>query len=771
MNRDHLEFLCNIGELSAALTGSSDIDSVLDRLVRLVARHLDAHVCSLYVFEEATHELVLRATVGLTASTPNLIRLRHGEGLVGTALEQGRPLLDNDARHNGRYRHFPGLGEEHYNSFIAVPLLKDLEKIGVLVVQREERNHFHADDVSALRVLACQLVSCIENARALRELSTPDIKAPKTSPPRPSRHRGKVASEGSAVGAARVLQTYQSVSTMLDNLPSELTIDHFRAAVQQTSSQLEELQLRVAKKLPEAVSLIFSAHLLMLKDVGFVENMAGQIDDGIPVGTSVRNVVQHYLDAFSSSKPIHIREKAHDVEDLAIRLAKNLAASVRGSSPEFVNDIAHDDIVIARDVYPSEFVILSMDEPSGFVLVGGGVTSHVAILARSLGIPLFITDDDDLLQVPDGTAMLLDDQTGNICVSPPPHILEQLQDQAEMDAASRRFGHTSDTDSTTADGVPIRLMANINLLREVQNARDARAVGIGLYRTEFPFMIRHSFPDEEEQYLVYRQLVQEMNDAPITFRTLDIGGDKSLSYWDHGSENNPELGLRAIRFSLQHPNLFKEQLRAILRAGVDAVELRIMFPMIASLDEFREAKCLLQGCLAELKRDSIPYHEDPQIGMMVELPSVLETAADFAKEVDFFSIGSNDFVQYMLAADRGNDRVDRYYCPHHPSVLRGLARFVAVATKHQRRVSVCGEMAQQPTYLPFLLGIGIRELSVAPHRVARLRETMHSLSIEDARSEAHQLLQESTLAGIEDRLRAACSSSRSPTRQVCVSLQ
>lgn len=752
MNRDHLEFLCNVVELSSALTGSSDVQSALERLVRLVAQHLDAHVCSLYVYEESTSELVLRANVGLDQSSANRVRLKRGEGLVGAVLEQGQPLLDNDASSNGRFRYIPGIGEEHYNSFLAVPLLKDREKIGVLVVQREERNHFCDEDLSALRVLACQLVGCVENAQALMGVAaTQCARATDADAQLTSLVRGKVASEGCASGPARVVRASRSLRDMLNALASDLSLEQFRLAVDQTTAQLEDVQLRAARMLPEAVSLIFSAHLLMLKDVGFVESMARQITQGKPVGEAVLNVVQHFVKTFASSKPLHIREKAHDVEDVGMRLARNLAGL-----DDVEREVARHEIVIARDVYPSELVIFSMDEPSGLVLVGGGATSHVSILARSLHLPLFITDDQHLLEIPDGTHVLLDDHTGNICVAPPEGVLAQFAARASVDNLPPNFAESNGV-TETMNGTRVQLLANINLLSEVPIARDMHAAGIGLYRTEFPFMIRTSFPDEEEQYLVYRQLVQGVRNNPVTFRTLDIGGEKSLSYFNHGSENNPELGLRAIRFSLRHRSIFEEQIRAILRAGADAKDLRIMFPMIASLDEFREAREVVLQCVRELQHLAVPCQSSPQIGMMVELPSVLETAVEFAREADFFSIGSNDFVQYMLAADRGNDDVDAYYCPHHPAVLRSLARFVQIARDHGRQVAVCGEMAQQIEYIPFLLGIGVRDLSVAPHRIHSLREFIGSITIDGAQQEAEAMLNEATRAGVEEQLESAAS--------------
>ncbi len=750
MTRDHLEFLCDVGELSSLLTGSSGIDSFLQRLVGLVARHLTAHVCSIYVYAESTQELVLRATVGLDTGSTDGVRLSLGEGLVGAVLERSCPILDNHASSNPQYRFFPGIGEEQYDSFLAVPLLKGTEKIGVLAVQREERNHFRDDDMTALRVVACQLVNCIENAQALLELSSAEHGECVPLPLQTSLIRGKVVSPGNGVGPARVLRTSRSLPKLLGELNPNLTLEQFRRGVETTATQIEDLQLRVAEQLPEAVSLIFSAHLLILMDHGFVETMARQIEGGKSVGQAVQDVAQTYIDAFASSKPLHIREKAQDVEDLTVRLAANLA-----DRSTLDSDVERHEIVIARNVYPSELVMLSLEEPAAIVLVGGGATTHVSILARSLQLPLFIADAPNLLEISDGTRILLDGHTGNIYVAPRDEVVSQFAAQEQAIIAAGDSSPRPRAVTMTKDGTRVRLLANINLLREVPIACDMNAEGIGLYRTEFPFVIRTSFPEEEEQYLVYRQLVQSMDGRPVTFRTLDVGGDKTPSYCDHGAGQNPELGIRGIRFSLRHQDIFEQQIRAILRAGADSPELRIMFPMIASLDEFRQARAIVEECVFDLQQRAIPSHKCPHIGMMVELPSVLETAEEFAREADFFSIGSNDFTQYMLAADRGNEDVSSYYCAHHPAVLRAIARFVRTAHRHARAVSICGEMAQQTCYIPFLLGVGLRDFSVAPHCMAELQEFIQSVTLDRAHREAEALLGESTIAGIQSRLRRA----------------
>jgi phosphotransferase system enzyme I (PtsP) len=531
-------------------------------------------------------------------------------------------------------------------------------------------------------------------------------------------------------------------------LAPELTLADFRNALDETASQIEQLQSRVADRLPEAVALIFSAHLMILKDRAFVERVVQHIESGELVAQAVTEVAQHYINILASSQHAYMREKVQDIEDVVLRLLDNLRRDA-----QHIHDAKSGKIVIALDLYPSELVMLSLEEPSGIVLVSGGATSHVSILARSLELPLLIADDPRMMTLAEGTFTLLDGHTGNILINPRDDVVQEFNTRQEMSVSAGDSSRRAEDVTRTRDGTRVHLMANINLLRDVAVAQELNAEGVGLYRTEFPFMIRSGFPDEEEQYLIYRRLVDGVGRKPVTIRTLDVGGDKRLGYHDHGEDANPELGLRSIRFSLRYPDIFKQQLRAILRAGAETTELRIMFPMISSLDEFRKARAIVDACADDLRSRGVCCHPRPSIGMMVELPSVLEAAQEFSREADFFSIGSNDFVQYMLAADRGNENVASYYCPHHPSVLRGIARFVRTAQANDRPVSVCGEMAHQKEYIPFLLGVGVRSLSVDPHYLAVLQDFIRTLSVPSMQREAEAILGECTIEGVTERLK------------------
>ncbi|MGK5095189.1 phosphoenolpyruvate--protein phosphotransferase [Deltaproteobacteria bacterium TL4] len=744
MKRDYLNLLCDVGELISLLAGSTNIENFLQRLVITVSHHLNTNVCSIYLYDDMAKELVLRATTGLKHEMIGIIRLKEGEGLVGMTLKERHPILDNHASKNPHFKYFPEAGEEPFESFLATPILRENEKIGVLVLRRLESNYFGQDDVVALRAIAAQLAGTIENARILLSFHE------EHQPHQKNKHQikmmiGEVASTGFCYGSAEVLSDVPGLFTGIEqDVTNKLTLQDLLLAIEKTSQQIEQLQIHIAERLPEVVSLIFNVHLLMLKDQSFTGAMIQKVEDGMAVVTAVQQVTQYFVGFFSNSQAVYMREKSKDVKDVSRRIMDNLSFREETS-----NNLMKGTIIIARDLYPSDIVKFTIEGIVGMVLVGGGLTSHISIIARSLHIPLIIVENEALLSIKKGSLILIDGEGGTVYIEPTRKIVQTVSKSNQTKKQNEILFEKMRETTLTADGCQIHLMANINLLSEVSLASQLKIGGIGLYRTEFPFLVRHSLPSEEEQYQIYAQLFKQMEGKEITFRTLDVGGEKSLSYYDQNREANPELGLRSIRFSFEHRDIFEQQIRAILRAGTDATNFRIMFPMISSLDDFRLAKQVVLDCITQLKQELLPHHRKPAIGMMVELPSVVETIDEFAREVDFFSIGTNDFIQFMLAVDRANEKVASYYCGHHPAVLRALAKIVSAALKENKDISVCGEMAHQEEYIPFLLGIGIRKLSVDPQFIPKVQAYIEKLAIFEVETNARLLLKESSIAGIE----------------------
>jgi phosphotransferase system, enzyme I, PtsP len=741
VNRDHAKLICDIGELSAIITDASDLGAMLQKIVDTAAGHMEADVCSVYLFDEARQELVLRATRGLLPSSVGNVRLRPGEGLTGLAFSERRAINESDAPSHPNYRYFPGIGEESYRSFVAVPILRGRRPIGAMTLQSKHSGHFSADDVQVFRAITMQLATTIEMARLLLTLeASPASLTPAPAPADLRLVHGQVGSEGCAVGEAVLIRQPSLAEIRALMGSTALELPDFRRAVDATEMQLEHLEKQAGERLSDVTTVIFSAQLMMLRDQSWLGAMEEKIAAGIPPAEAVYRVILNYVELFDRMDNAYMREKRYDVMDVGRRLLANL------SGHRHVESRLEGRIAIAAELLPSDVLKLGLEKISGIVLLSGGVTSHVAVLARSLDLPLIFVDDPRLLEIPDGTRVVLDARQGNLYVAPDQEVERRFREQEENRRSAPEAAESMRDETRTGDGTRVYLLANINLLADVEVARAYKAEGIGLYRTEFPFMIRNDLPSEEEQLRIYRRLVEGMPGREITFRTLDVGGDKVLSYFDYAAEANPFLGLRSIRFSLRHRDVFLQQVRAILRAAHD-IEVRIMFPMISSPDELAAAADAVDECQASLRIQGMPACQHVQLGMMLEVPSVLEMMDELAVRAEFFSIGTNDFVQYMLAVDRTNVNVADLYIPHHPAVLRGLHRAIAGALRHGRDVSVCGDMAHDPRFVRFLLGIGVRKFSMSARYLPRVQEAIAATRLDEAQDFAKRLLAESSVVG------------------------
>ncbi|MBW8035057.1 MAG: phosphoenolpyruvate--protein phosphotransferase [Planctomycetes bacterium] len=751
---DQIKLLCDIGELNHLFRDSASVENILHEIVELVAEHIRADVCTIWLYDEDSDELVVRATKGLSEDTIGHVKMRLGEGLAGKTLKELRPIVVSQASKHPDYKLFIGTGEEQYDNFLAVPISRGINRIGVLVLRRKKKKRFIEEDILACKAVASQLANVIENAKFVMAMHAPVEKNPEPAAVADELLfvRGNVASEGFAFGEAVIADSDKSFSRLLKRrFAGSYGREDFERAVVTTQVQLQELQSRVERKLSDAASLIFASHLMILKDKEFVGAMAAHIENGMNAADAILDIAKSYIDIFSGSDHAYVREKVQDVEDLVLRLIGNLTGR-REDTIEYAGGV-----VVARELFPSDLLRMSSEGVEGIVLVSGGVTSHLSILARSLEIPIVIANEPKLLGVENGTTVLIDAELGNVYVSPSDEIVKSFikRNEARQTARQEDIQHVTE-ESYTRDNVRVDLAANINLLSDLKLACEMKCKGVGLYRTEFPFIIRQDFPSEQEQYATYRKLIESMDGKEVVFRTLDIGGDKVLSYYKGAHEQNPGMGMRSIRFSLGNREVFQTQLRAILRAGLGA-DIGIMFPMVSALEEFGEAKEIVRLCSDELNREGVKHNDKPKIGMMVELPSVVALADEFAEQVDFFSIGTNDFIQFMLGVDRTNENVAGFYIPCHPSVLRGIARVVTAAEKFGKPISVCGDMAHDEHYLAFLLGVGIRTLSVEAGYIARIQRAVGEIDIMEARELAERVLQKSDIRSIEKLLRISVS--------------
>jgi phosphotransferase system enzyme I (PtsP) len=747
MNRDHSKLICDISELSGLFTDTSNLDSLLQKIVEMIASHMGADVCSIYLYYEDLNELVLKATRGLAPESVGKVRLKLGEGLTGMALQELRPVCEGDATTHPSFRLFTGIGEEQFCSFLAVPILRGQSRIGAMTLQSLKKNQFTTEHVNIFRAVTSQLANTIEMAKLLMSIEQPAavVKSPVTPLPSLKFIKGRSGADGFALGEGAVVASLTLDDLAMHGADRALTLKDLQAAVAETERQLKAMQSAIETQLFDVASLIFSAQILMLKDQAMFGAMEERVKNGASPQDAVRTVVADYVARFNRMSNVFLREKQYDVLDVGRRLMENLTGK-SGHQEHYARKIA-----IAKELLPSDALKLSSQGVLGIVLLSGGVTSHVAVLARSLNIPLIVAEESALLNILPGTIFILDGGQGNIYVNPAEDVIRTFREKEALRKDSGKIALQVKPRTRTKDGAEVRLMANINLLGDLVVAKDYKAEGVGLYRTEFPFIVRSDFPTEEEQYVIYRKLVESMKGRPVTFRTLDIGGDKALSYFDYTKEPNPFLGLRSIRFSLKHQDIFIQQVRAILRAGALS-PIRIMFPMIASLDDFYAARAVVAECSAQLAREGIEHLENPQIGVMIELPSAVEMADELAREAAFFSVGTNDLIQYTLAVDRTNQKVADLYVPHHPSVLRALARTAQAALKHGRDISICGDMAHEPDYVPFLLGIGIQVFSLDARYIPRIQERIMATDLPSARALAARILRMDRLSSVEKEL-------------------
>ncbi len=737
MKRDHAKLICDVGELTGLFHDAPGMEDFLKKITVMITRHMACEVCSIYLYYQDSREIILKATTGLNPSSVGQVKMRLGEGLTGQALKERRPICEGQARDNPHFRYFPGIGEEKFESFLAVPILHGTAEIGVMVIQSEKKDYFTPEDIQIFRAVTSQLAATVETARFLITLNDQghQKRAPVVSADLKF-VKGRCGAEGVALGDAVVVDEVLTDLQRFIHTSHAYTEDDFHKAVAETEAQLQDLQEQVETTLFDVAALIFTAQILMLKDKGFSDAIIRQVRQGIGPPQAVVSVVQEYVRKFASITDSYLREKIYDVKDVGRRVLENMTG-LKDPHADF-----EGRIVIARELFPSDVLKLFSQKVKGIILLSGGVTSHVAILSRSLNIPLVIADEPGLLAVPGGIQVLLDAVMGYIHINPAKDTVRKVLDREDLNKDLQGLKRLIREHPKTKDGVAVKLMANINLLGDLKAANEFKADGIGLYRTEFPFLIRSNFPSEEEQCLIYRRLVEGMPGKEITFRTLDIGGDKILLHYDYGREENPFLGLRSIRFSLKHKDVFIQQIRAILRAG-HGHDVRVLFPMISSVDEFLEAKGIVQECAHDLAKERKEHIKNPPMGAMIELPSVIEIIDELAQEADFLSIGTNDLIQYLLAVDRTNEKVADLYLPHHPSVLRALKKITDAGRAYGKDVCICGDMAHSVKFLPFLLGIGLRHFSLDARYLPKVHEKLSTIVLSEAQARTQEILKQS----------------------------
>ncbi|MFO7821683.1 MAG: phosphoenolpyruvate--protein phosphotransferase [Lentisphaeria bacterium] len=528
-------------------------------------------------------------------------------------------------------------------------------------------------------------------------------------------------------------------------------VERFRDALAKSESQLEELRHRVADILGEKDARIFDAHLMLVADQALIDEVIEQIKEQRRNAEFIFNtVIQRYADALSEVDDEYIRDRFTDIKDVANRVVDNL----RGTSEASVDlaNLAEPRIIVADDLSPSDTASMDRENVLGFVTALGSRTSHTAIMARSMNIPAIVGVTEALDQIQTGDKIILDGFRGTVIVRPDQKTLQSYRDRIKSQEEWLRILESETAlPAETIDGFRVQLAANIELPSEVEVIRQSYGVGIGLFRTEYLFINQAELPSEEEQFKAYRKVVEDIYPESVIIRTLDIGGDKFISNLRMPSDLNPFLGMRAIRFCLSRPDIFMSQLRAILRASAHG-KVRIMFPMISTVEELQQALEFLQQAEAELDAEGIPFNKHLDVGIMVEVPAAALLAEQLAPYVDFFSLGTNDLIQYSLAADRANPDIAYLYQPSHPSIIRLIREVVHVAYDQGKWVSICGEMAGEPLLAPLILGLGIHELSMSSVSLGLIKRLVRRVKIYDA----EQLVSDAMKCGTATEVRKLC---------------
>ncbi|MEC7692037.1 MAG: phosphoenolpyruvate--protein phosphotransferase [Pseudomonadota bacterium] len=711
-----------------------DLDQALFRLASRVKHTMQVDSCSIYLADYEKQDFVLKATDGLHPDAVELVRIGFSEGLIGLVGQREEPLNIENAHQHPRFKHYPEVKEENYNAFLGTPIIHQRKVLGVITMQQKAMRRFGEDEEAFLVTLATQLALEITNAD-IRGALTPN--AAVESVPRQKNVRGIAGSPGLAVGTGYSTDSSISLRNWVVKrcTDKDLEIRLYRRGVELTRKHVDDLSGRLDEAIPDDVKSIFQLyhHLLDANSLG--REVEAKIREGWDAASSLKMVVEDYAAKFQNMEDPYMQERAIDIVDLSNRILLNILYDNKGKTP-VNNEVKGDSILVAEEVSASMLAEFPRAHLKGIISIRGSNNSHAAILARAMGVPAVMGCQNVSPALLNGKEILLDGYAGEVIISPEKTIRNEFtQLIAEEATLSERIDAEAGQVCKTQDGCRIALYVNAGLSAEIEATQFANADGIGLYRTEIPFMLRERFPSEQEQVELYRQILMASPEQPITMRTLDVGGDKPLPYFPI-NEENPFLGWRGIRLTLDHPEIFLVQVRAMLRASIGLTNLQIMLPMISSVAEVQEARRLIDQAFFEISdevKDMDVLLERPKLGIMLEVPSVLYQLPQLARQVDFFSVGSNDLTQYLLAVDRNNTRVASLYNSYHPAVLSALYDIVKQADANQVPVTVCGEIAGEPGGAILLMGMGYRKLSMNAHNLRKINWVVRNVSLEESK--------------------------------------
>ena len=713
---------------------AEDLQSALRIIVHRVRETLEAQVCSVYLLDKDINSHVLMASEGLNETAVGHVSLPVGEGLVGLVAKHAEPINLQDASLHPSYHYLQETGEENFNSFLGVPIIHHRSVLGVLVVQNDKRHRFDEGEEAFLITLSAQLAGVIAHAEATGAIEGISPSGHKTSD---TIFPGVSASSGVAIGHAVVLFPLADLSQIPNRQASDIEseVEFFNSCLNAVRKDIRDLHSKIAGHVPEGERQLFDVYLHMLDDDALGNEVVERIKQGNWAQGALAYVAHEHVRNFEIMEDEYLSERAVDIKDLCSRVLFYLQ-----EKETVITDYSTDTILVSEELTPAMLAEVPKDKLKGMVSIKGSGNSHVAILARTMGIPTIMGVVDLPYNKLDGREIIVDGYKGDVISNPSDQLRKRyLNTIKEQDLLIAELDELKDLPCVTADNHRVNLWINTGLISDVTHSLDLGAEGIGLFRTEEPFLLHERFPSEQEQSDIYREQLRAFAPKPVTMRTLDVGGDKALPYFPI-EEANPSLGWRGIRVTLDHPEIFMAQIRAMLRASIGFENLQIMLPMVSNVGEVNSAMQLLKKAHNELILEGLEV-KFPPIGVMIELPAAVYQTRALAKLVDFISVGSNDLTQYLLGVDRNNPRVADLYSAFHPAVLNALQHVVSEAQKEKKSVSICGEMAGDPGAAVLLMAMGFDILSMNAATLLKVKSVIRSVSLGSAHDLLEQVMQ------------------------------
>ena len=726
------QLLHSMHHIVQEVNAAKDLKAALLTIVKQVRNALHTQACSVFLLDKTQTKYYLMATDGLNAKAVGRISIAVGEGLVGLVGEREEPINIEDAPRHKRYFYSPLAGEEKFRGFLGVPIIHQRQNLGILIVQHEQAHLFDQEEEAFLVTISAQLAGVLAHAKATGELG--DIPRKRSRSNKSITLKGLGSAPGVSAGVTIVIYPKSN----LDAVPERKVIDtkaeqaRFEEALELARDEIKHLRQRAANLLPKEEQALFDAYLQILSSNSFHKEVSIHIKKGVWAQKALSDVINKHVAQFSAMDDPYFKERSLDIKDLGRRVLMHLQ---RASLEELT--YPDNTILVGEEITASDLVEVPEGHLAAIVSGSGSSNSHVAILARALGIPTVMGVEGLSPAVLEDREVIVDGYHGHVYVSPNVNLKRELMrlidEERELQAG---LDELHDLPAQTTDGHRVTLLVNTGLAADAGLSLSVGAEGVGLYRTEVPFMTRDRFPAEEEQRVIYQQLLRAFAPRPVTMRTLDVGGDKLLPYFKV-TEENPFLGWRGIRLTLDHPEVFLVQVRAMLRASMGFDNLRIMLPMISAVGEVDDALALIKRAYDELVEEQLTI-KFPPVGVMIEVPAAVYQIRAIVQRVDFISVGSNDLTQYLLAVDRNNSRVANLYDALHPSVLQALMAIVEEVHNAKKMVSICGEMASDPVAVILLLAMGFDAMSMSSVSLPRVKWVIRKFSI----SHAKQLLQE-----------------------------